>query len=211
MTNAANGRVVYIGCKADNLSSTTTDSDTHDYIACEITDGANSSVTNKTFINCVTPSGTKFRENGVANIQVGGYFSSSSFRLLGDQTSATNAFRVWLNGNSGHFRLHYWVVDDETAAPGAREEISGIKSFSYEISTAGVWLAFLTVAAEVTERTLNPGTAALTVAFANDADTDSDGDGYITVATTTMSGANARGIYYLEMMAQNPQGWVKSA
>lgn len=209
--NGSSQKAVFLSCRANSYGESTSDTHWHTYFACEITSGGSGSVFNKTLVNCNVPEGSEYPENRFSSGKFGGFFAVASNRILGDQTSATNAFRVWLNGFSAHFRLHYFVVDNEAAGAGTREEIAGVKSFSVKMTAAGVWTTYMTAADEVTERTLNPGTAALTVGFVNNADSDGDGDGYITVATSTMSGGNARGAFYLEMLTNTADGHVEAA
>lgn len=104
------------------------------------------------------------------------------------------------------FQIHSLVLVFQQAS-----SLAGLESFSVQLTAAGVWTTYLTVTNEISERTLNPGTAALTVTFANNADSDADGDGFIRVAVSTMSGGNARGIYYLEMLSTTAAGWVEAA
>lgn len=51
VANGANGRVVFNGCKADDFSAATTDTDLHDLNNCNITDGTKQALSGKRFIN----------------------------------------------------------------------------------------------------------------------------------------------------------------
>jgi hypothetical protein len=191
--NGANGEVTFIDCDAANFSNATTDTDVHTLINCAASDGTVQSVVNKTLINTTI---TAILRN---NYLQGGLFRmTGSKQRSGDLTSQANLFKLPAIGTGAFFRLHYYLVFDQSDfGAGTRREVVGVKSWTATINGSGVWTAEIAVGNEVTERTLNTTPAVLTVVLVNG---DSTG-AFVACSATNYNNANSKGTFVLDVIS----------
>jgi hypothetical protein len=195
------GKIVFVGCKAKNFTTSTGQTDAHDYIGCEITDGTlQNTADNKSFVNTKLVSAVKnitAASTRSGSFKTGIQVHRASKTLSGSLTGTNNIFFIApALANGAFFRLKYFLVADLTDfAAVSRDETAGIKSFSATMNGSGVWTSQLAVANEVTERT--QGTASvMTVSLVD----GSSAGAYIAVACTNYNASGSRGYFELEMI-----------
>lgn len=196
--NASSGKVVFVGCVAGSFTAATSSTDTHDYVSCDIYDGAlQNTADNKRFVNTKIAGKTTH-----SYLNSGAFYQTQSVQRVGDQSVAMNIFKIPAIASGLFIRLHYYLVYDQAEfSAAARRETAGIKSFSVTVTSAGVISLQTPIADDVTERTLGATPAVLSVSLVSG---DATG-AFISVAATNYNIANSRGQFALEAipMARN--------
>jgi hypothetical protein len=200
--NAANGKVVFIGCKVNNFVGAAANTDRHDYISCEIADATDTSTaTNKTYINTYLAGVLKnilLGSQAAPSFKLGTIAKTAVKALSGDLTGTNNIFFVSpALGTGAMIRIRYFLVADQSDFdPGTRDETFGVKSLTAIMTSGGVWGAITAQADEIAERT--KGTASVvTVSLVN----GTAAGAYIAVACTNYNSANARGYFEAELIS----------
>lgn len=194
--NGLNGKAIFLGCKAQNFTSGTSNTDMHDYIGSIIDVGSLQNTNdNKRFFSTYYIAGNKS----------GTFALRESKKILGNLTVTANIFKIAALSTGARFRLKYYLIADQSDfSAGTRSETYGIKNFTVAISGAGAMTIETAVGAEVTERTQNTASV-LTVSLVN----GTSAGCYIAMTATNYSGANAVGVFELEMLSMSAAAWME--